>query len=82
MALHNKDITVDNNGCSQESIVYINEESKIDNKVTEDPLTNPDDGDYVADTEDGVKNHQPVQKCFSWLLHDEFEKIAIGCEYQ
>ena len=82
MALHDKDIPIDDNASSQKSIADIDEEAKIDDEVTEDPLTYHDDGGNVTDTEAGVKNNHPVQKCFCWLLHDELEKIAIGCQDQ
>ena len=82
MVLHDKDIPVDDNTSGQESIADVDEEAEFGNEVTEDPLTNQDNGENVADTEAGVKNHHPVKESFSWLLHDELEKISIGCEYQ
>ena len=82
MVLHDKDIPVDDNTSGQESIADVDEEAEFGNEVTEDPLTNQDNGENVADTEAGVQNHHPVKESFSWLLHDELEKISIGCEYQ
>ena len=82
IVLHDKDVPVDDNTSGQESIADVDEEAEFGNEVTEDPLTNQDNGENVADTEAGVQNHHPVKESFSWLLHDELEKISIGCEYQ
>ena len=82
IVLHDKDIPVDDNTSGQKSVADVDEEAEFGNEVTEDPLTNQDNGENVADTEASVQNHHPVKESFSWLLHDELEKISIGCEYQ
>ena len=82
MVLDDKDIPVDDNTSSQESIADVDEEAKDGDEVAGDPETNHGDGDYVADTETDVQYDQPVQEGFGWLSHDQIEKVAICRQYQ
>ena len=76
MVLDDEDIPVDDNASSQESVADVDEEGKVIDVMAEeliDPLANHGHGDNVADTETGVKNHQPVKERLCGLSHDELQ---------
>ena len=89
MALDDKDVSVDDNANGQETVTKVDEECKEWKEVTKFQtlncfevllIDNVGNGDDIADTEDGVKHHHPVQEGLGRLVDDEEDQISI-CQY-
>ena len=76
-------ISVDHDGHLKESVTDADGESKewkeiavvgkkMINKDTVDDL------DAIADAEDTVEHHHPVQRCFAGFLQDEIDQNTVG----
>ena len=89
MALDDKDVSVDDNANCQETVTEVDKECEEWKEVTKFKtlncfevllIDNVGDGDDIADAEDGVKNHHPVQEGLGGLVDDEEDQISI-CQY-
>ena len=82
VVLDDKDISVDDNTNSQESVDEVDEVREEGDEVTETLVTSRSDGGEVTDAESAVKQHHPVEEGLGGSDDDEVQEIAIGDDDQ